>query len=77
MTSKRRRRRKLGKLHAAILVRFRSGKAAPLDMAEIKAAARSKRYSRADLLKGADAMKQINADVARARDGAPVGDEIA
>jgi antitoxin ChpS len=45
-------------------------------MAEIKAAARSKRYSRADLLKGADAMKQLSADVAWARDGAPVGDEI-
>jgi len=77
MTSKRRRRRKLGKLRAAILVRFGRGKAEPLDMAEINAAARSKRYSRADLLKGADAMKQLNADVAWARDGAPVGDEIA
>jgi antitoxin ChpS len=36
-----------------------------------------KRYSLAELLKGADAVKQLNADVAWARDGEPVGHEIA
>ena len=36
-----------------------------------------KRYSLAELLKGAEAMKQLNADVAWARNGEPVGHEIA
>lgn len=35
------------------------------------------RYSLADLLKGAEAVKQLNADVAWARDGEPVGHELA
>lgn len=41
------------------------------------AASRRKRYSLAELLKGAAAMKQLNADVAWALEGEPVGREIA
>ncbi len=36
-----------------------------------------KRYSLAELLKGAEAVKQLNADVAWARDGEPTGHELA
>jgi hypothetical protein len=43
MTSKRRLRRQLGKLRCAIRAGMRSGKAEPLEMAEIKAAARQAR----------------------------------
>ncbi len=42
MASKRHRRRMRGTLRAAILVGLRSGKSEPLDMAEIKAAARAR-----------------------------------
>jgi antitoxin ChpS len=41
------------------------------------AASARKRYSLAELLQGADAVKQLNADVAWARDGEPVGHELA
>jgi len=41
------------------------------------AASARKRYSLADLLKGAEAVKQLNADVAWARNGDPVGHELA
>jgi antitoxin ChpS len=41
------------------------------------AATARKRYSLAELLKGAEAMKHINADVAWASDGEPIGREIA
>jgi len=41
------------------------------------AASARKRYSLAELLKGAEAMKQLNAEVAWALDGEPVGHEIA
>jgi len=41
------------------------------------AASARKRYSLADLLKGAEAVKQFNADVAWARNGDPVGHELA
>jgi antitoxin ChpS len=40
------------------------------------AASARKRYSLADLLKGAEAVKQLNADVAWARNGDPVGHEL-
>lgn len=40
------------------------------------AGAMRKRYSLAELLKGSDAMKELNAKVAWARDGEPVGREI-
>lgn len=43
----------------------------------IPAASVRKRYSLAELLKGAKAVKQLNVDVAWARDGDPVGHEIA
>ncbi len=41
------------------------------------AAAARKRYSMAELLKGAAGMKRLTADVAWAQDGDPVGKEIA
>jgi antitoxin ChpS len=41
------------------------------------ASAPRKRYSLADLLKGAEAVKQLNADVAWARNGDPAGHEFA
>lgn len=41
------------------------------------AASARKRYSLAELLQGAEAVKQLNADVAWARDGEPVGHELA
>jgi len=40
-------------------------------------AAARKRYSMAELLKGAAGMKRLTADVAWAQDGDPVGKEIA
>ena len=45
-------------------------------VAKPQAAAR-KRYSLKELLKGAEAVKQFNVDVAWSRDGDPVGHEIA
>lgn len=36
-----------------------------------------KRYSLAELLKGGEAVQRMNADVAWARDGEPVGHELA
>jgi hypothetical protein len=41
----------------------------------LAAASARKRYSLPELLKGAEAMKQLNADVAWARDGEAVGRE--
>ncbi|WP_294536480.1 PbsX family transcriptional regulator [uncultured Rhodoblastus sp.] len=41
------------------------------------AASARKRYSLGELLKGAEAIRQLNADVAWAREGDPVGHEIA
>jgi antitoxin ChpS len=41
------------------------------------AAAARKRYSMAELLKGAAAMKRLSAEVAWSQDGEPVGHEIA
>ncbi len=41
------------------------------------AIAARKRYSLAELLKGGEAIKKLNAEVAWARDGEPVGHELA
>ena len=41
------------------------------------AAPARKRYSLAELLKGAEALEKLNADVTWARDGEPVGHELA
>lgn len=41
------------------------------------AALARKRYTMAELLKGAAGMKRLNAQVAQAQDGDPVGQEIA
>ena len=42
-----------------------------------KPAAARKRYSLAELLKGSDAVKKLNAEVASTREGDPAGRELA